>query len=67
MLSHKAKPSYGFMGMHDGEELMRQIEKISANLPDPSRLQSLLTQATEYTKKAVLELREELETLKNAA
>jgi PAS domain S-box-containing protein len=67
MLSHKAKPSYGFMGMYDGEELMRQIEKISSDLPDPSQLQDLLNRASEYTKLAVLELRQELDSLKNAA
>jgi PAS domain S-box-containing protein len=67
MLSHKAKPSYGFMGMIEGEDLMRQIEKMAANLPDPRRLQEMLAQATEYTKQAVLELRSELDLLKNAA
>ena len=60
LVSHKIKPSYGFIGQQKGAELLQKIERSAADLPDRENINEWLKELINITDKCIIELKSTL-------
>jgi HPt (histidine-containing phosphotransfer) domain-containing protein len=60
LVSHRMKPSFGFVGVKSAEDLMQRIEKNASEMPDALLLREMIDHAREICDQCMKELKEEL-------
>jgi PAS domain S-box-containing protein len=61
MTAHKMKPSFGFIGLPENQNVFQQIEKIAADMPDREQLTELMVKARVLAEQCISELKAELQ------